>query len=56
MVSDLPKELQKKIERYLLNDNFSAAKAIHDNWLETLKGHSCETFTPALAIAEPATS
>jgi hypothetical protein len=56
MVSDLPKELQKKIERYLLNDNFSAAKAIHDNWLETLKGHNRETFAQVLVIAEPATS
>lgn len=33
MVSELPKELQKVIEKHLLDDNFCAAKALHDAWV-----------------------
>ncbi|MCH9644888.1 MAG: hypothetical protein K0U29_01590 [Gammaproteobacteria bacterium] len=56
MFSDLPAELQKKVEKYLLTDNFRAAKAIHDAWLDELKKCATQTGPQQLTIAEAVSS
>ena len=51
MFSDLPEELQRKVEKLIAID-FQAAKAIHDAWIESIKKCSPRTHSRQLAIAD----
>lgn len=35
MLSQLPDYIQKEVLHYIQNNNFTEAKAIHDNWLKS---------------------
>jgi hypothetical protein len=37
MLKEIPEAIQNRIVRYLLEDNFPAAKALYDEWLKTNK-------------------
>ena len=56
MFSELPKEIQVKVEKYLAADNFKAAKAVHDSWLDQSKKCAVSVHHRQMAIAEPIAS